>query len=206
MVKSSRARLRKTEDYRRNRRGNVLVALAGMKGLGAVMVAGAVIGMSFAGSMVGQLGTPSPSASSGQGLEVGTVAPDFTLTSLDGDSVKLSSFRGKPVFLNFWATWCPPCRAEMPDMSKVKAEMGDTIHIVGVNLKETPDKVKPFVTENGYDWLHLLDSDGAIGKSYGVHGIPASYFLDAEGVIVGKQVGGITSELMTLEIEKAKNR
>ena len=203
MTRLNRARLTRIEESRRNQRGNVLVVLAGMKGLGALIAGGVVFVMAFAGAA--SFDQAATSASSGTGLEVGTVAPEFTLTSLDGKSVELSSFRGKPVFLNFWATWCPPCRAEMPDMSKLKAEMGDTIHIVGVNMKETPDKVKPYVTENGCDWLHLLDEDGAIGKAYGVRGIPASYFLDAKGVIVGKQVGGIPLALMKMEIEKAKN-
>jgi peroxiredoxin len=118
-------------------------------------------------------------------------APDFTLESLDGESRSLSSYRGKLVFLNFWATWCPPCRAEMPSMQTLYDTVGtDDFEIVAVNLQEGAGPVQDFVDEHGYTYPVLLDSSGRTGGMYGVRAIPSTFLIDRDGTLLGMFVGG----------------
>lgn len=126
----------------------------------------------------------------------GYLAPNFELTTLDGETVRLSDYRGKPVLINFWATWCPPCREEMPDIQAFHEKMGDEVVILGVNLREPPQTVRAFVEEFGYTWTFPLDRDGAVTELYGVRYIPTSFWLDRNGVIRQVYPGPMTEELM----------
>ena len=120
------------------------------------------------------------------GIQMGQRAPDFTLKTITGESFKLSDQRGKPVFLNFWATWCGPCRVEMPDMEKLQQAMGDSILIVGIDLREPLSTVQNFLRDHSFTWTFVLDSNGAVATEYEVAAIPTSIFIDAKGVIVRK--------------------
>jgi peroxiredoxin len=122
---------------------------------------------------------------------VGTVAPDFILKDLDGNKVRLSDYRENVVLLNFWASWCPPCRAEMPSMESLKAKMeGEEFIILAVSVDaSSPNNVKNFVQKNGYTFDILHDPDQAVAKAYLVSGIPTSYIIDTDGVIVERAVG-----------------
>ena len=117
-------------------------------------------------------------------------AEDFTLENLEGSPVSLKDFQGKVVFLNFWATWCPPCRAEMPHMEKLwqKFKEEDFV-ILAVDLREGKEKVSSFVKENGYTFPVLLDSGGEVANTYGIRAIPTTYLVDPEGKIAGKALG-----------------
>ncbi len=120
------------------------------------------------------------------GIQMGQRAPDFTLETITGEPFKLSEQRGKPVFLNFWATWCGPCRVEMPDMEKLQQAMGDRILIVGIDIRESLSTVQNFLRDRGFSWTFVLDSNGAVAREYEVAAIPTSIFIDAKGVIVRK--------------------
>jgi thiol-disulfide isomerase/thioredoxin len=115
---------------------------------------------------------------------------DFTLDSLDGKKVSLSSYKGSLVFLSFWATWCPPCRKEMPGLQalyeKLKAK---GLVIVAVDLAEYKKVVSDFIKKNGYTFPVLLDSTGAIGGGYGAQSIPTNYIIDRKGNIIARKVG-----------------
>ena len=117
-------------------------------------------------------------------------AKDFTLGNLEGSPVSLKDFQGKVVFLNFWATWCPPCRAEMPAMEKLwqKFKEEDFV-ILAVDVREGKEKASSFVKENGYTFPVLLDSRGGVANTYGITAIPTTYLLDPERRIVGKALG-----------------
>ena len=117
-------------------------------------------------------------------------AKDFTLEDLEGSLVSLKDFQGKVVFLNFWATWCPPCRAEMPAMEKLwqKFKEEDFV-ILAVDLREGKEKVGSFMKENGYTFPVLLDSRGEVANTYGITAVPTTYLLDPEGRTVGKALG-----------------
>jgi len=117
-------------------------------------------------------------------------AKDFTLEDLEVSAVSLKDFQGNVVFLNFWATWCPPCRVEMPAMEKLwqKFKQEDFV-ILAVDLRERKEKINSFVKTNGYTFPVLLDSMGAVANTYGIRAIPTTYLLDPEGRIVGKALG-----------------
>lgn len=121
----------------------------------------------------------------------GTKMIDFELDALEGGKTKLSDHAGKVVFLNFWATWCPPCRAEMPSMQVLSDRLKDKgLVILAVDLREGPELVKPFMEEFGLDFPVLLDRTGSVGARYGVRSIPTTYIIDRDGIIVAGRIGG----------------
>lgn len=117
-------------------------------------------------------------------IEIGKLAPNFTLENLDGQEVSLEDYRGKIVMLNFWASWCPPCRQEMPDMKRLQEENEDLV-IFAVNVKEEKSKVESFIEEGGYGFEVALDPEGEIAAIYLVSAFPTSYFIDKEGILLG---------------------
>ncbi len=122
---------------------------------------------------------------------------DFTLEDLDGNMVTLSQLKGKKVFLNFWATWCPPCKAEMPDIEKLYQETKDSdLVILAVNVGEDKKTVQDFIVKNKYNFPVLLDVKGEISQLYQVSGIPTSYFIDTNGFLDNGATGGIPFESM----------
>jgi peroxiredoxin len=117
-------------------------------------------------------------------------APNFTLEDLDGKKVSLEQLRGRVVFLNFWATWCVPCRAEMPAMEKLHREFNDKgLAVIAVNLRENSERVREFFDEMDLTFTVLLDGDGTVSEEYGVWSLPLSYFVNREGVFAGKSIG-----------------
>ncbi len=125
--------------------------------------------------------------------EVGRLAPSFTLIDLEGNQVSLSDFRGETVFVNFWATWCPPCRAEMPDIEAVYQEYKDKgVVVIGVDILEPEDVVRQFVEQGGYSWIFVLDTSGEVAANYEIAAIPTSFFIDREGIIQAVNIGAMT--------------
>lgn len=129
-------------------------------------------------------------------------AIDFTLKDLNGNKVSLSDFKGKNVYLNFFATWCPPCRAEMPDIEKMYQKYKDKDFVVlAVDLGEDRDTVKNFIEKNKFSFNVLLDSDQSVGEKYNISAIPVSVFIDKKGNVVAKKVGAMTGVEMELYIK-----
>ena len=123
-------------------------------------------------------------------LEKGIAAPDFTLEALSGKRLSLKDLRGKAVFLNFWATWCIPCRQEMPTMEKLHRDLkGQGLEVVAINFRESREEVKKFFTELGLTFTALLDKDGKVFEKYGAWGIPLTYIINQKGELVGKAAG-----------------
>jgi thiol-disulfide isomerase/thioredoxin len=119
-----------------------------------------------------------------------TSAPDFVLEDLFGRRSSLKDFRGKVVFLNFWATWCIPCRQEMPAMEKLHRELKkEGLEVVAVNFKEGREEIQKFFTELGLTFTALLDKDGKVFEKYGAWGLPVTYIIDQKGALVGKAAG-----------------
>lgn len=138
------------------------------------------------------------------GVNVGELAPDFTLVDLEDNQVSLSDFRGKTVFVNFWATWCPPCRAEMPEMEAVYQEYKDKgVVMIGVDIRETKEEVLQYVQEGGYSWIFVLDTTGEVTTNYKIQAIPTSFFLDREGTIRAVNIGAMTKRTMEAALAKA---
>jgi thiol-disulfide isomerase/thioredoxin len=117
-------------------------------------------------------------------------ADDFELASLAGVKVKLSAYRGRVVFLNFWATWCPPCRAEMPSMERLHQLLGAKgLAIVAVDLQEPRETVQQFAKDNALAFTILLDTRGDVGGAWGAQSIPTTYLIDRKGAILARSVG-----------------
>ncbi|WP_425412174.1 peroxiredoxin family protein [Neobacillus massiliamazoniensis] len=136
--------------------------------------------------------TTTPTAN---GLKIGAKAPDFELKTLTGETVKLSSLKGKKVMLNFWATWCPPCKAEMPEMEKFYQSAGKDIVILAVNIDPQND-VKGFADKNGITFPILLDEKDHVNQVYQILSIPTTYFIDSNGTIQNKFTGGMNLDMM----------
>lgn len=135
----------------------------------------------------------------GSSLKKGQVAPDFTLTTLNGDSVSLSDYKGKKVILNFWATWCPPCKAEMPHMQNFYEAYGEDVEILAVNLTDKDngiDRIQQFITDYELTFTVPLDESGEVGTTYQAITIPTSYILTTEGTIQHKIVGPMDERMM----------
>jgi peroxiredoxin len=132
-----------------------------------------------------------PGPSPDHGPKVGEVAPDFLLSTLKTNSVKLSNYRGKVVFLNIWATWCPPCREEMPSMEALYQRLkGRDFEMLAVSIDHKgKEVVGPFVAKYGLTFPVLLDPDNKIYKLYGLTGVPETFIIDKGGVITFKIIG-----------------
>lgn len=127
------------------------------------------------------------------GINVGSVAVDFTLEALDGSEVSLGQYRGDVVLINFWATWCPPCRAEIPDIQEAYQERKDEgLVVLGISVEETYDSVAPFVELAGMSYPVLLDELSQVYNTYRAPGLPMSILVDEEGVIQKRHVGQLT--------------
>lgn len=136
-------------------------------------------------------------------IAVGELAPDFTLKNLSGEEVSLSDYRGKIVMINFWATWCKWCDIEMPDMQKLSSENDDLV-VLAVDVEEGIEEVKAYIEKGGYDFEVVLDSNGDISKTYLVNGLPNSYFVDKEGILLGKVGGAINYAQMNEILENIR--
>ncbi len=139
---------------------------------------------------------------------VGALAPDFVLNEIyTGKPMPLSSLRGKPVWVNFWASWCGPCKAEMPEMKQRYAKYKDKgLVILGVDDREDNATVKQFTELNGYDWTFVIDGDGSVLEQYFVSGIPTHVFVDKAGVIRSMTIGGISGDMMDDGLAKIMNQ
>ncbi|WP_232490010.1 redoxin domain-containing protein [Neobacillus cucumis] len=135
------------------------------------------------------------------GIQERDSAVDFQLKSLKGEVVKLSDLKGKKVILNFWATWCPPCKAEMPHMQEFyHAQKGKNVEILAVNLttaERNSSNISKFVKDYGLTFPVLLDVKGKIGETYQTFTIPTSYIIDIKGIIRKKIIGPMDQEMMT---------
>ncbi len=137
----------------------------------------------------------SPANQSGGALLVGDLAQDFTLSDLDGNLISLADFRGRPVIVNFWATWCAPCRIEMPELQRAFEQYeGDDLAILALDQDETADVARSyFYDEMNLTFTPLLDEGSSVSTSYGSFGVlPSTYFVNADGVISAIHRGPLT--------------
>lgn len=123
--------------------------------------------------------------------QVGFAAPDFSLETLDGETVTLSDLRGQVVLVNFWATWCPPCRKEMPAIQQLYEQyQGQGFTVLAVDLQESKAEVATFTAQMGLTFPILIDSGGQVFSQYGVRALPSTFFVDPNGIIQEIALGG----------------
>ena len=143
---------------------------------------------------------------SGVSVAGGVPAPDFMLTDLNGQSVSLSSVAGRPVWINVWATWCAPCRAEMPDIDTVyqdlRAKNGSDLALLMVSLGEDPGAVRKYVDSTRYDLPILLDPEFALTERYRITGLPTHYFIARDGTIKDLHIGPLKPNVMRSMLAK----
>lgn len=138
------------------------------------------------------------------GTDIGNAAPNFESVSDTGNTIKLSDLRGQIVVLNFWATWCAPCKVEMPEFEKAYQENGDNnFTVLAVNNSESLDKVTTFREQMKLNFPMVMDEKGEIQRQYGVVSYPSTYILNGEGVIIAKQFGPMTGEQIDMLVKKA---
>jgi cytochrome c biogenesis protein CcmG/thiol:disulfide interchange protein DsbE len=131
--------------------------------------------------------------------QVGFLAPDFSLPTASGETIRLSDLRGKAVLVNLWATWCPPCRAEMPAIEKVYNEYkeeGLVVLAVNMTYQDTASAVMPFAQEHGLTFPILLDESAIVGRAYQLRSLPSSFFITREGIVNEVVIGGPMSEAL----------
>ena len=124
------------------------------------------------------------------------IAPDFLLLDMEGNEVTLASFFGKPIILNFWASWCGPCKMEMPEIQKFYEQYGEEIHFLLVSVDESLDTAKTFISDSGYTFPVYFDTTSMGGYLYGASSIPLTYFIDAQGNLAAYYMGAMTESIL----------
>ena len=131
-------------------------------------------------------------------------APDFNLKDQYGVVHSLENYKGKVIFLNFWATWCPPCKKEMPDIENIYKEYGENkkdVVILGVN-SEKENEAKKFLKDKGYTFPTVIDENSEVMRKYFIQAFPTSFVIDKEGNVYGYVMGGLTKEQIRQVIEE----
>lgn len=146
-----------------------------------------------------------------QGLDIGQRAPELegddggkstALTDLDGRPLTLAAFKGHPVWINFWATWCPPCQRETPVLRDAyEAHKADGLVLVGIDVQEDAEAVRGYATKYGLTYPIGLDVTGAVFRAYRIFGLPSHYFIDRDGVIRGRYFGPLTNDLIAQQLK-----
>ncbi len=144
---------------------------------------------------MGQQAPSNNNASAGVVTQAGQPAPDFSLVSLEGETVQLSDFSGQVVMVNLWATWCPPCKAEMPTINAYyQAHKNEGFVVLAVNNQENKSQVSKFIQTNGFSFPVLLDAHSRVITDYNVRGLPTSFIIDRDGQIQHTHTGQISRE------------
>jgi peroxiredoxin len=178
----------------------------------AALGAAVVLLIAVFGTAIWLLSTPPPT-NTGQlavGLNVGNIAPNFEMIDVRTNKpVQLASLRGKPVLINFWGTWCPPCRQEMPAMQALYNKHKDEMVMLGVSMEsrgDNPQVVKSFVDQAKYTWTFIHDSDFSVATQYQAYSIPSSYFIDKDGVIRARHIGAMDTTQMEGYLARTQTR
>ena len=124
---------------------------------------------------------------------IGSAAPPFALVDLDGNPVSLAELRGRPVIVNFWASWCAPCVEEIPELQAALAEYrSEGLAIIGIVYSDRSEAAREFMARMGGGWPSVMDPGGEVARDYGIYGPPESFFVDREGIIRGRQIGQLS--------------
>lgn len=124
------------------------------------------------------------------------IAPDFTMLDMEGNEVTLASFFGKPIVLNFWASWCGPCKMEMPEIQKFYEKYGEEIHFLLVSVDDSLDAAKTLISDSGYTFPVYFDTTSVGAYTYGASSIPLTFFIDAEGNLTAYYMGAMSESIL----------
>ena len=180
--------------------GNLLLVFGGLAigvGLGVLLLVSCGLG----GYLIGSLLVKSEKQDVSQTI-VGMEAPEFKLTTIYGESMRLSELRTRAVMLNFWASWCGPCVEEMPTLQAYSEKYEQDLIILGINADEPRSDVVGFVEQHSLSFTILLDPDSRIQDLYSIRAFPTSYFIDQEGVVRAVHIGSLSESLLVGYLEK----
>ncbi len=163
----------------------------------------AIVILGFGALLAAGLAMNEPLTGASGSARVNRPAADFTLPLFDGGELNLSSLKGSPVVINFWASWCPPCREEALVLEKISRLYRDRgVTVVGVDIQDTETDARAFIEEFGITYPNGPDLEGRITIDYGVGGIPVTFFVDRDGLIVNRWVGPISEALLVAWVEE----
>lgn len=147
-----------------------------------------------------QIGVNATLSQAGAIAAVDQPAPAFTWRDAQGTTRQLADYRGQRVILNMWATWCEPCRSEMPDLDRVNGQ--NDVVVIGINKGQNIDVIPPFINEIGVSFPLISDPDGDVSLAYGARNLPTSVFIDREGVVRSISIGILSAEALALQLER----
>lgn len=166
-----------------------------------VLAVGSVVGIALLGILFMALGNDPGKIDSPL---IGKAAPGFALKAVgSGETIDLQQLRGRPVVINFWATWCMPCYEEHPTLVANARSLGNDVQFIGVVFNDTEEKIQAFLRERGSAYPTLLDQQGKIAIAYGVGGVPETFFVNRQGTIVAKYSGPINTDALQAHVRKA---
>ncbi len=143
-----------------------------------------------------------PAASTAPAAAIGSSAPGFSLTDLDGTQVSLAALRGHPVIVNFWASWCGPCIEEFPLLQQAATEhAADGLVVVGIVFSDRADAARSFMARMGARWPTAMDPGGSVAARYGIYAPPDTFFIDRNGVIAGRQIGQLSQQDLNRQLD-----
>jgi thiol-disulfide isomerase/thioredoxin len=158
-----------------------------------LLAGGLLIGILLSATVIWGGATSEPARSP---LVAGGIVRGFDLPSLNGDYVNLSDLKGKILLVNFWATWCIPCKAEIPVLADVKKEFKDQVVVIGINAGETPGVIQDYVNENNILYTILMDENNAVADQYLIRAFPTTLIIDRNGALIAEHIGPITNDLI----------
>ena len=189
----------------KNKKTFFIIALVFVLLIGGATVLYRQLGKNIAAEQLATQSTNQSDESAAGETEQKVKAPDFTVYDLDGNEVHLSDFIGKSVVLNFWASWCSPCKMEMPDFNEKYLEIGEEVQFLIINMtddsRETVETASAFIAEQSYSFPVFYDTDQDAASTYGVYSIPTTYFIDADGNVIAQATGVIGAETLQQGID-----
>lgn len=189
----------------KNKKTFFIIALVFVLLIGGATVLYRQLGKNIAAEQLATQSTNQSDESAAGETEQKIKAPDFTVYDLDGNEVHLSDFIGKSVVLNFWASWCSPCKMEMPDFNEKYLEIGEEVQFLIINMtdgsRETVETASAFIAEQGYSFPVFYDTDRDAAATYGVYSLPTTYFIDEEGNAIAQATGAIDEETLQQGID-----
>lgn len=171
-----------------------LVALATVAALALAACGGGPQDAESSGAGAGSVTGPTPAS--------GEPVPGVLVEAFDGSTVSLTDYAGTPMVVNFWASWCPPCVAEMPDLESVHQQAGDRVAFVGVNTQDTIENATRLADETGVTYDLVRDPDTELFRGFGVFGMPSTFYVDADGIIVERHTGLLTRDALVDDLRE----